>query len=74
MVKMLKGISARKLLFPQLKKKAMGGHLEPNVFVAQFQKTQKLKLGSISKLFLQVPYGGDLLQDFAQNDKSPESV
>jgi len=44
----------------------MGGHLNPTYFVSTISKTQKLKLGSISNSSYKVPYGGDLLQDFAK--------
>jgi len=62
MVKMLKGISARKLFlkFLNSKKKAMGGHLwNPTYFVSTISENTEAQVRSISKLFLQVPYGGD---------------
>jgi len=56
MVKMLKGISARKLFlkFPELKKKLWGGHLwNPTYFVSTISENTEAQVRSISKLFLQ---------------------
>jgi len=73
MVKMLKGISARKLFLKFLKKKAMGGHLwNPTYFVSTISENTKLKLGVYQTLLTKFPTE-TLLQDFRKN-KSSESV
>lgn len=61
-VKMLKGISARKLFlkFPQLKKKLWGGHLwNPSYFVSTVSENTEAQV----KKYIE-----------NQNDKSPEGV
>lgn len=62
MVKVLKGISARKLFlrFPQLKKKLWGGHLwNPSYYVSTVSENTESQV----KKYIE-----------SQNDKAPESV
>jgi len=74
MVKMLKGISARKLFLKFLNsRKTMGGHLwNPTYFVSTISENTEAQVRKYIETLLTVPYEETLLQDFLRKMISSE--